>query len=234
MFRCFELSAVAAVRVLVTALGFVLVCAVGPVWAADDYPGIGREATAAEVAAWDIDVRADFLGLPAGEGSVERGRELYTVRCAACHGSAGESGAFFLPLVGGTTPDDIRTGRVLALADPATVQRTMFMRLPTLSTLYDYIQRAMPWEAPKSLPPDDVYAVVAYLLNLAGIVPEAFTLSNANMAEVQSRLPNRQGMTTNHGLWPGAAAADGGIGNGGLPDVRAEPCMRDCRGADGS
>jgi cytochrome c len=214
MFKWFELAA------------FALVFGANPLWAVDDYPGIGREATPTEVRAWDIDVRADFAGLPEGEGSVARGRELYTVRCAVCHGTAGESAAFFTPLVGGTTADDGLTGRVRALVDPATAERSMFMRLPTLSTLFDYIQRAMPWEAPKSLQPDDVYAVTAYLLHLAGIVSDEFTL---NMADVQNRLPNRYGMTTDHGLWPGTAAADGGIGNGGIPDVKAELCMRNCR-----
>ena len=214
-----------------TALALVFVG--GPSWAADRYPGIGRAATAAEVRAWDIDVRADFHGLPAGEGSVARGRELYEAQCLACHGAAGESGAFFTPLVGGTTPDDIRTGHARALADSAARQRTTFMRLPTLSTLFDYIQRAMPWETPKSLPPDDVYALTAYLLHLAGIVPETFTLSPSNMADVQSRLPNRHGMTTDHGLWPGAPAAEGGMGNGGVPDIQAQRCMIDCRPVPG-
>lgn len=204
-----------------------------PAWGVDDYPGVGREATTTEVRAFDIDVRADFQGLPMGAGTVTDGRELYIARCAACHGSTGESRAFSAPLVGGTTPDDVRTGRVRALADPATTVRTMFMRLSTLSTLFDYIQRAMPWEAPKSLQPDEVYAVVAYLLNLAEIIPEAFTLSNANFPDVQNLLPNRHGMMTDHGLWPGAAAAEGGIGNGGIADVQAEPCMHDCRPAHG-
>ncbi|MGI9325190.1 MAG: c-type cytochrome [Pseudomonadales bacterium] len=198
-------------------------------WAVDNYPGIGREATAVEVRVWDIDVRADFKGLPEGAGSVARGRELYGALCAACHGSAGESNTFFVPLVGGTTTDDIRSGFVRALADPANTQRTMFMRLPTLSTLFDYIYRAMPWDAPKSLKPNDLYAVVAFLLNLAEIVPEDFTLSHRNVADVQKLLPNRHGMTTDHGLWPGAAAPEGGIGNGGIPDLRAEPCMQNCR-----
>ena len=94
----------------------------------------------------------------------------------------------------------MRTGHARALVDSATGQRTTFMRLATLSTLFDYIGRAMPWEAPKSLPPNDVYALTAYLLHLAEIVPEPFTLSHRNVAEVQSRLPNRHGMTTDHGL----------------------------------
>lgn len=218
MFRWFEWAALA------------LLCAAGTVWATDRYPGIGRVATAEEVRAWDIDVRADFLGLPEGEGSVARGRQLYGAQCVACHGGEGKSDAFFIPLVGGTTPDDIRTGHAQALADSETAQRTTFMRLPTLSTLFDYIQRAMPWETPKSLPPDDVYALTAYLLHLAGIVPETFTLSHSNVADVQNRLPNRHGMTTDHGLWPG----DGGIGNGGIPDVQAERCMSDCRPVHGN
>ncbi|MDD9961135.1 MAG: cytochrome c [Gammaproteobacteria bacterium] len=211
-----------------------LVCATASAWAGERYPGIGRAATAAELQAWDIDVRADFQGLPEGEGSVARGRELYGAQCVACHGGAGESDAFFTPLIGGTTSDDIRTGHAQALANSATAQRTTFMRLPTLSTLFDYIQRAMPWEAPKSLPPDDVYALTAYLLHLAGIVPETFSLSHSNVADLQGRLPNRHGMTTDHGLWPGPPDAEGGMGNGGIPDVRAARCMSDCRPGDGN
>ncbi len=102
------------------------------------------------------------------------------------------------------------------------------MKVSTLSTLWDYINRAMPWSAPKSLKPDEVYAVTAYLLNLGGIVPDDLVLSDRNIAEVQKRLPNRNGVTTDHGLWPGASAAKGGLGNGGRPDVKAIACMKDC------
>ena len=70
------------------------------------------------------------------------------------------------------------------------------MKLPTLSTLWDYIHRAMPWNAPKSLRADEVYAVTAYMLNLGGVVPDDFVLSDATSREVQQRLPNRNGMTT--------------------------------------
>ena len=63
------------------------------------------------------------------------------------------------------------------------------MKVPTLSTLWDYINRAMPWTAPKSLSTDEVYAVTAYLLNMGGIVPDDFTLSDRNIAEVQQRCP---------------------------------------------
>jgi cytochrome c551/c552 len=77
------------------------------------------------------------------------------------------------------------------------------MKVPTVSTLWDYINRAMPWNAPKSLTTDEVYAVTAFLLNLGGMVPDDFTLSDKNMAEVQGRMPNRNGMTTKHAMWPG-------------------------------
>ena len=73
--------------------------------------------------------------------------------------------------------------------------RTTLMKVATVSTLWDYINRAMPWTAPKSLEPDEVYAVLAYMLNLADVVPDDFTLSDRNIAEVQKRMPNRNGMT---------------------------------------
>src|SRR5690606_12692695 len=76
---------------------------------------------------------------------------------------------------------------------------------------------------------DEVYAILAYLLNLAEVVPADFELSDENLREVQERMPNRNGMTTDHGMWPGAAQAKGGIGNGGTPDVKNVACMKDCK-----
>ena len=187
------------------------------------YPGIGREATAREVAAWDIDVRPDFKGLPKGSGTVAQGQDIWEAKCASCHGVFGESNEVFMPLVGGTTADDLKSGRVSRLNDPAFPGRTTLMKVSTLSTLWDYIRRAMPWNAPQSLAVDEVYAVTAFLLNLGGVVADDFTLSDANVAAVQQRMPNRNGMTTDHGLWPGRS-----IGNGGKPDVRAARCMSNC------
>lgn len=192
------------------------------------YPNVGRAATPKEVAAWNIDVRPDFKGLPPGSGSVAQGMEVWEGKCASCHGVFGESNQTFSPLVGGTTADDIKTGHVARLNDPAFPGRTTLMKVSTLSTLWDYINRAMPWTAPKSLEPDEVYAVTAYVLNLGGIVPDNLTLSDRNIAEVQNLLPNRNGITTDHGLWPGAAAGKGGLGNGGKPDVNTVACMKDC------
>ncbi len=184
--------------------------------------GIGRAATPKELAAWDIDVRADFKGLPKGSGTVAKGADVWEAKCASCHGIFGESNEVFSPLVGGTTKDDVKTGHAARLLDPAFPGRTTLMKVATISTLWDYIRRAMPWNAPKSLTPDEVYSVLAYLLNLGGVVPDDYTLSDQTIADAQQRLPNRNGMTTNHGLWPGK-----GVGNQ-QPDVKAVACMKDC------
>lgn len=189
----------------------------------DRFPRIGRDATPAEVAAWDIDVRPDFKGLPPGSGSVARGQEVWESKCASCHGVFGEATHVFNPLIGGTTPEDVRTGRVQRLAEPAYPARTTLMKLATVSTLWDYINRAMPWNAPKSLTVEEVYAATAYMLHLAQVVDDKFVLSDRNIASVQQRMPNRNGMSTAHALWPGRE-----FGTPAAPDVRAPRCMSDC------
>ena len=142
---------------------------------AQKFDGVGRTATPAELKAWDIDVRPDLRGLPPGRGTVAQGQDLWEAKCAGCHGVFGESNEVFNPLVGGTTKDDIQTGRVATLTRPDYPGRTTLMKVPTVSTLWDYINRAMPWDKPKSLTADEVYAVTAFLLNLGQIVPDDFT-----------------------------------------------------------
>jgi S-disulfanyl-L-cysteine oxidoreductase SoxD len=187
------------------------------------FPGVGRDATPAEVKAWDIDVRPDFQGLPAGSGSVEKGQAVWEDKCASCHGVFGESNQVFNPLVGGTTKDDIKTGHVASLKRTDYPGRTTMMKVSTVSTLWDYINRAMPWNKPKSLSVDEVYAVTAYLLNLADVVPGDFTLSDRNIAEVQQKMPNRNGTTTAHAMWPGNE-----LHGTARPDVNGTRCMKDC------
>lgn len=182
-----------------------------------EWKGIGRPATPAEVRAWDIDVRPDFKGLPKGSGTVARGQEIWESKCATCHGVFGEATNVFTPIAGGVHEDDIKRGHVASLKKPTEV-RTTVMKLSHVSTLWDYIHRAMPWNAPRSLSADDVYAVTAYVLNLGSILPDDFTLSDANIAEVQARLPNRDGMTFEHGMWSVK----------GKPDVHNVACMKDC------
>lgn len=180
---------------------------------------IGRDATKAEVSAWDIDVRPDFKGLPKGAGSVSLGEKVWVAQCASCHGDFGESNEVFTPIVGGTTKADIERGRVKNLeAGSSFPQKTTMMKVPTISTLWDYINRAMPWNAPKSLSADEVFGVLAYILNLAEVVPADFVLSDQNIAEVQKRMPNRNGMVFYEPLW----RVDG------KGDVKNVACMKDC------
>jgi cytochrome c len=187
------------------------------------YPGVGRDATPKEVAAWDIDVRPDFKGLPAGSGSVAKGQDVWESKCAHCHGFFGESGEVFSPLVGGITPEDIKTGHVGNLTKNNFPGRTTFMKVGTISTIWDYINRAMPWTSPKTLTTEEVYAVTAFLLNLNGIVPDNYVLSDKNIAEVQARMPNRNGMTTAHSMWPGKEF--NGVKK---PDTSNTACMKNC------
>lgn len=215
----------AAVRVLRGAACIVLAWAAVSTAAADArYPGLGRPATAKEIAAWDVDVRPDFKGLPAGSGSVAQGQVIWEAKCASCHGVFGESNEVFAPLIGGTTAEDLKTGRVRHLAEPAYPQRTMMMKLAQVSTLWDYIRRAMPWNAPKTLSTDEVYAVTAYVLNLGAVVADDFVLSERNIAAVQAKLPNRHGLATAHAMWPGRGLP----GMAAKPDVKATACMANC------
>ncbi|WP_396435960.1 c-type cytochrome [Limnohabitans sp.] len=188
------------------------------------FPGVGRAATPSEVAKWDIDVRPDFKGLPAGSGSVAKGQDVWEAQCAHCHGVFGESNEVFSPLIGGTTAEDIKNGRVANLQRTDYPGRTTMMKVHTLSTLWDYINRAMPWTNPKTLSTEEVYAVTAFMLNMANIVPDNYVLSDKNMAEVQARMPNRNGMSTAHAMWPGNE-----FGGKAKPDTANKICMKDCK-----
>ena len=205
-------------------LSLALLATVGVAMAqSSKYPGIGRVATDKEVKAWDIDVRPDFKGLPPGSGSVAKGQDVWEGKCAHCHGIFGESNEVFSPLVGGTTAEDVKTGRVANLSRTDFPGRTTLMKVATVSTLWDYINRAMPWNNPKTLSTEEVYAVTAFLLNLGNIVPDNYVLSDKNIAEVQARMPNRNGMTTQHAMWPGKE-----FGGTAKPDTANTICMKDC------
>jgi len=203
------------------AIGFALSSSI-PVWAGPAAsPGmyqIGRTATPAEVKAWNIDVRGDFQGLPKGTGSVAMGADVWDGKCASCHGAFGESNSVFAPIVGGTSKKDIESGHTYFLSHPGYTHRTTLMKVSKLSSMWDYIHRAMPWNAPKSLTPDEVYGVLAYILNLGEIVPADFTLSDKNIAEVQNRLPNRNGKAFYEPMWQVR----------GKGDVKNPLCMKDC------
>jgi cytochrome c len=143
--------------------------------------GLGRLATPEEIAGWNIDVSPDGAGLPPGRGGVNEGKAVYAAKCAACHGSHGE-GKPMDPLVGG-----------IGTIFDAKSDRTVGSFWPYATTLFDYIRRAMPLNAPQSLSPDEVYAICAYLLFLNQILPQDATLDAATLPNIE--MPNRAPFT---------------------------------------
>lgn len=141
--------------------------------------GLGRDATPEEVAAWDIDIRPDGMGLPEGSGDVATGEEVFVEKCAVCHGDFAEGVDRWPVLAGGQD--------TLASADPV---KTVGSYWPYLSTVFDYVNRAMPFGYAQSLTPDEVYAITAYLLYSNDIVDDEFELSHENFTDV--RLPNEE------------------------------------------
>src|SRR5499427_9182539 len=124
-------------------------------------PGLGRVASPDEIASWDVSIGPDGAGLPPGRGTPKQGETVFAEKCVACHG---EKGA-------GKPNDQLVGGRGTLTGDQAPV-KTVGSFWPYATTLFDYVRRAMPLNAPKSLSNDEVYAVVAYLLRLNGIIGE--------------------------------------------------------------
>lgn len=134
---------------------------------------IGRIATPDEVSAWNIDIRPDGLGLPEGAGTVAYGEVIFEELCAACHGDFGEGVDRWPPLAGGF--DTLDSDRPI---------KTVGSFWPYLSTVWDYVNRAMPFGDAQSLSADEVYALTAYIMYLNEIVDdEDFELSKANFLD---------------------------------------------------
>jgi len=140
--------------------------------------GFGREATASEIAAIDIDVEPDGRGLPDGSGTVARGKVLYQSQCVQCHGAEGKGGDN--EALAGREP---REG--FPFAEKPKLRQTVGNYWPYATTLYDYIHRAMPQAVPGSLPPNDVYSLVAYILYLNEIVPEDATIDRDSLPRIE-------------------------------------------------
>ena len=162
---------------------FPVILAMGPadVWGAskNDLFHLGRVATPEEIQAWDIDVAPDGEGLPAGRGTVKEGERVYAGRCAGCHGATGAEG-FAPKLVGGQG--------TLASANP---MKTVGSYWPYATTLFDYIHRAMPFVAPQSLTPDQVYAVTSWILFRNGLLDKDAVLDRQTLPKV--RMSHRNG-----------------------------------------
>ena len=151
-----------------------LIIAVNICYAASEKYSIGTAATAEQISGWDIDVRPDGTGLPEGAGSAADGELIYEEKCASCHGSFGEGMDRWPILAGGedTLTDD-------------RPEKTVGSYWPFVSTLWDYIHRAMPFLQPQSLEDNEVYALTAYILYLNDLVESDFVL-------VQRKFCNRQ------------------------------------------
>ena len=161
--------------------------------------GLGRTATNADIAAWNIDVEPGGKNLPPGNGTPAEGAKIYASTCASCHGDHGQGGVA-LRLVGGAG--------TLATAHPV---KTVGSYWPYATTVFDYIRRAMPFTSPESLSNDEVYALVAYLLNQNGVISGNAVMNAATLSKV--KMPNRNGF-----IWEDPR-----------PDVHASACMTECR-----
>ena len=142
--------------------------------------GVGRPATAADIAALDIDVSPNGAGLPAGSGTASQGAAVYAARCASCHGPNGEGMPGAYPqLVGGPR------GPSVDFSSDARIPRTIGNYWPYATTLFDYIRRAMPFTAPGSLSADETYSVTAFLLARDGVIPAGATLDARTLPAIE-------------------------------------------------
>ncbi|MEK7401369.1 MAG: cytochrome c [Gemmatimonadota bacterium] len=138
------------------------------------YRSIGRDASYAEVRAWDIDANPDGAGLPTGRGTYAKGADVYAKQCAVCHGAKGEGIPPTYPKLIGAEPKNFPFG------DDPKAAKTVGNYWPYATTLYDYINRAMPFPASSTLKPDEVYSVVAFLLAENGVIARD-AIMNARM-----------------------------------------------------
>lgn len=153
---------------------------------ADAQLGIGHVASATEISAENLTAFPDGGGLPPGKGTAKQGSGIYATQCAACHGSRGEGREDFPALAGGR--GSLTSGKPIL---------TVGSYWPYATTVWDYINRAMPYANPGSLRANEVYALTAYVLYLNGIVGEAEVLDRASLPRV--RMPNRNGFETGGG-----------------------------------
>ena len=146
-------------------------------------PDLGRPGTSEEIAVWDISIGPDGAGSPPGNGSPQKGEAVYAAKCLPCHGEKGSG-----------KPNDQLVGGLGTLTGDQPAVKTVGSFWPYATTLFDYVRRAMPFNAPRSLSNDEVYAVCAYILQLNGIIAENAVMNAQTLANVQ--MPNRDGFTS--------------------------------------
>ena len=163
-----------------------------PGWAQSPTFGLGKAPTAEEIRAWDIAISPDGKELPPGRGSAKEGAPLYAQKCASCHGATGS---------GGRAPQLIRTDNAAAAPAPGKEPpclspcirgaNVMGIHSPYATTIWDYINRGMPFGKEGSLKPDEVYALTAFLLYKNGVIPEDQVVDAQTLPQI--KMPNRDG-----------------------------------------
>jgi len=141
-------------------------------------PNLGKPIDPAEIAAWDISIQPDGAALPPGSGTPAQGAQIYAQKCFMCHGENGKGGVN-AALVGG--------GPLTGMESPKTIANFW----PYATTLFDYVRRAMPWQQPRSLTNDEVYALTAYILALNKLIGENDEINAKTLPKV--KMPNRDG-----------------------------------------
>jgi S-disulfanyl-L-cysteine oxidoreductase SoxD len=145
-----------------------------------DESNLGQPVSPQEFAAWDISIGPDGAGLPPGSGTPRQGERVYVAKCVGCHGEKGAG-----------KPNDQLVGGIGSLAGDQLPVKTVGSFWPYATTLFDYVRRAMPLNAPKSLSNDEVYAVAAYILALNGVIGVDATMNAETLPLV--KMPNRDG-----------------------------------------
>jgi S-disulfanyl-L-cysteine oxidoreductase SoxD len=169
-------------KVLVAAVPAVVIALASPVLAQQS-PKLGKPISQEDLAAWDISIGPDGSGLPPGSGTVQQGEAVFAAKCQPCHGAKGAG-----------QPNDRLVGGQGSLPGDKPAIKTVGSYWPYATTLFDYIRRAMPLNESKSLTNDELYGVVAYLLNLNGVIPESETINAQSLPKVA--MPNREGFVT--------------------------------------
>ena len=160
-----------------SALGLAMLLFAGTVTAAG--PNLGTPLGAAELAPWDTSIMPDGRGLPPGSGTASQGSPIYAAKCASCHGEGGK---------GGISSAVIARGPITSING---AEKTIGNFWPYATTLFDFIRRAMPWQEPRTLTNDEVYALTAYLLLLNNVIGESEVMNATTLPRV--RMPNRDG-----------------------------------------
>jgi len=150
---------------------------------AQQSPNLGKPISPEDLVSWDISIGPDGSGLPPGSGTVQQGEAVFAAKCQACHGAKGAG-----------QPNDRLVGGQGSLPGDKPPVKTIGSYWPYATTLFDYIRRAMPLNESKALTSDEVYGVVAYLLNLNGIIAEGETMNAQSLPKVA--MPNREGFIT--------------------------------------